>query len=82
MHPIFTASYLQKVDQSPTLVSEVFAIAQSTVKSITVSKTTSAGEFIKNLSIDQNGNDQFVMTDDGENPHTVTLNRYHKCPRG
>ena len=48
IRPVFTASYLRKVDQSSTLVSEVFAIAQSTVKSIAGSKTTSADEFIKN----------------------------------
>ena len=59
----------------------MFAIAQSTVKSITVSKTTSANEFIKNLSIDQNGNVQVVLTNDCQNPYTITLNRYHKCPR-
>ena len=41
IHPVFTASYLRNVDQSSTLVSEVFAIAQSTVKSITASKTSS-----------------------------------------
>ena len=52
------------------------------MKSITASKTTSADEFIKNLSIDQNGNVQVVLTDGCQNAHTVTLNRYHKCPRG
>ena len=46
IYPIFTASYLRKVDQPSTLVSEVFAVAQSTVRSITVSKTTSVDEFI------------------------------------
>ena len=51
-----TASYLRKVDQSSTLVSEAFAIAESTLKSITVPKTTRADEFIKNYSIDKNGN--------------------------
>ena len=81
IHPVFTASYLRKVDQSSTLVSEVFPIAQSTVKSITASKTTSADEFIKNLRIDQNGNVQVVLTNDCQNPHTITLNIYHKCPR-
>ena len=42
----------------------MFAIAESAVKSITVSKTIIADEFIKNLSIDQNGNVQVVLTDD------------------
>ena len=60
----------------------MFAIAQSTVKSITVSKTTSANEFIKNLSIDQNGNIQVALTNDCQNQCTVTLNRCHKYPRG
>ena len=82
IHLIFTASYLRKVDQSSTLVSEVFGIAQSTVKSITASETTSADEFIKNLSTGQNGNVQVVLADGCQNSHTVTLNRYHKCPRG
>ena len=52
------------------------------MKSIAASKTTSADEFIKNLSIDQNGNVHVVLTDGCQNAHTVTLNRYHKCPRG
>ena len=47
------------------------AIAQSTMKSITVSKTTSVDEFIKNLSIDQNGNVQVVLINDCQ---SVTLN--------
>ena len=71
IHPIFAAFYLGKVDQSSTLVNEVSAIAQSTVKSITVSKTTSVDEFIKNLSIDQNGNVQVVLINDCQ---SVTLN--------
>ena len=82
IHPIVTASHLRKVDQSSTLVSEVLAIAQSAVKSITVSKTTSVDDFINNLSIDQNGNEQVAVINDSQNPHTVTLNRYHKCPKG
>ena len=60
IHPIFAAFYLGKVDQSSTLV-----------KSITVSKTTSVDEFIKNLSIDQNGNVQVVLINDCQ---SVTLN--------
>ena len=79
IHPIFTASYFQKVDQPSSLVNEVFAIAQNAVKSITVSKTTSVDKFIKNLSNDQNGNVQVVLTDDCQ---SVTLNKYQKCPRG
>ena len=71
IHPIFAAFYLGKVDQSSTLVNEVSAIAQSTVKSIAVSKTTSVDEFIKNLSIDQNGNVQVVLINDCQ---SVTLN--------
>ena len=58
IHPILTASCLQKVNLSSTLVSEVFAISQNAVKSITVSKTNSTDEFIKNLSIDQYSNVQ------------------------
>ena len=59
----------------------MFAITQSAVKSITVSKRTSADEFLKNLSIDKNGKVQ-VFNRYCQNPHTVTLNRYHKCSRG
>lgn len=69
--PIFAAFYLRKVGQSSTLFNEVFAIAQSTVKSITVSKTTSVDEFIKTLSIGQNGNVQVVLLNDCQ---SVTLN--------
>ena len=32
--------------------------------------------------LDQNGSVQVVLTDDRQNLHIVTLNRYHKCPRG
>ena len=78
MHPIL---FHQKVGQLSTLVSEVFAITQSAVKSMTVSKRTSADEFLKNLSIDKNDKVQ-VFNRYCQNPHTVTLNRYHKCSRG
>ena len=80
IQPIFTASYRRKVGQSSALVNEVFAIAESAMKNITVSKTFSA-EFFNNLSIDQNGNVQVVLTNDFPKPYTSTLNRYHKYPR-
>ena len=81
IHPIFTASYCRKVGQSSALVNEVFAIAESAVKNISVSKTFSVDEFFNNLCIDQNGNVQVVLTNDFPKPYTSTLNRYHKYPR-
>ena len=53
--PIFTASDLQNVDQSSTLVSEVLVTAQSAVKSITVSKTTSADELAESYFYNWSG---------------------------
>lgn len=67
IHPIFAAFYLRKVGQSSTLFNELFAIAQSTVKSITVSKTTSVDEFISSGCLAQWLSKCYFK---------------HKCPRG